>query len=85
MSDLTEQIKLFLNSEPPKGVAYVPGSLVEMLLATYAVEGRLDKDATELMKLCQIELDIAVAEKTGADKAFFAESADLVREVLKQN
>ena len=80
---LPERITEFIQRKPPPEINYVPGSLVEMVLATYAAEGKLDEEGTEMLHLCKIELDAAVARKTGAAKAYFAECAGLVEEVLQ--
>jgi hypothetical protein len=82
MEDLAARIKEFLNRRPPAEVNYVPDSLVEGLMATYATKGQLDIERKMLLGLCESELAKIVTQKTGPARDYFGDCLALVREIL---
>jgi hypothetical protein len=81
MTDLADRIKEFLNRQPPADVNYVPGSLVEGLMATYATEGRLDPEGDMLLGICEVELTKTVAAKSGPAADYFGECLAIVQAI----
>ena len=80
---LQNRAKAFLEKSVPEEVDYVPDSISELFIREYAAEGRvgLDPERYELLQICMEEADLAAAEKTGAAKDFFRESAELLRAI----
>ncbi|VTR99409.1 hypothetical protein [Tuwongella immobilis] len=85
MADLAGRIKAFLNRQPPAEVNYVPGSLVEGLMATYAIAGRLDAEGRLLLGICEAELAKLVASKTGPAADYFGECLAIVKAIQEES
>jgi len=84
MEDLLARIKAFLNRQPPTEVNYVPGSLVEGLMAIYAKKSQLDGESEMLLGICESELTETVAGKTGPAADYFGECLAIVRAIQAQ-
>ena len=85
MTNLAAQIKSFLNRQPPPEVNYVPGSLVEGLMAAYATKGRLDPEGEMLLGICEAELVRTVADKLGPAADYFGECLTIVRAIKAES
>jgi hypothetical protein len=75
-SDLQARAKTFLQKPIPDGINYVPGSIAETLIATYAERGSVPDDAetAELLALAGMEAQAA------ADRFSYPAAAEYFRE-----
>ena len=81
MATLQERAQAFLNRPIPAELAkkYVPGSLSELFIGSYADEGTLDAESAELIGICALESDAAAERyKTLEAKEYFSECASIL-------
>ncbi|MFC1735359.1 hypothetical protein ACFL1X_04530 [Candidatus Hydrogenedentota bacterium] len=76
----------FLDRPIPEGMAYVPGSISEGMIRVYAATGsaesiREDEEMMELLEICVVEGEAAAQTKSGKERAFFEESAAILRAI----
>ena len=83
--DLLTRVKAFLLRPMPEDLAYVPDSISERLLSTYAVNGRLslDPELAELVELCLLETLAAAEGGSDEHRAYFQESAEILQAILR--
>ena len=79
-AQLQARAKKFLERPIPEGMPYVPDSISERFIVTYATDGKLDVDPelAELLAICVSEAYNAAASKSGEEAAFFHESAQIL-------
>lgn len=87
MSPLQQRARAFLQRPVPDGMAYVPDSISERFIATYAEEGRvkLDGELAELLELCVMEAELAADSKSGDEAAFFRESHEVLKGIQEES
>ena len=86
---LQERAKAFLNRPIPEGMAYAPDSISERLIREYAAAGnagtiREDPELLELLAICVMEAEAVAEAKSGEEKAFFEESAAILRAIYAE-
>ena len=83
-AQLQDRAKRFTKLPVPKSPDYVPGSMAERFIATYASDGKLqpDDETRELLEMIVVEAEDMVSQKTGVDQAYFRESAEILRAML---
>jgi hypothetical protein len=64
-------------------MTYVPDSISERFIATYAREGKTDVDAEqeELLAICVLESHRAAELKSGEEAAYFRESTEILEAI----
>ena len=74
---LRTRAKAFVDRPIPEGMSYIPDSLSERFVATYAATGTVDLDPelAEILHLCVLEAFNASDGKIGEEAEFFRESA----------
>ena len=84
---LQERARAFLQRPIPKGMAYVPDSISERFIATYAADGKveLDSELAELLGICVTEARTAAGAKSGEEAEFYRESAEILGLILEQS
>lgn len=81
MATLQERSQAFLNRPIPAELAkkYVPGSLSELFIGTYAADGSLDAESAELIRIYASESDAAADRyETPEAKEYFGECASIL-------
>ena len=81
--ELQARTKAFLERPIPAEIRYVPDSLSERFLATYAASGAVDLDPefAEIFDLCVLEAFHASDSKAGAEAEHFRECALLLQAI----
>lgn len=82
MTDLQREAQAFLDRPVPQQINYVPDSIVERLIRSFALGQHFDDEALELLEICAYELDITAEQFTGDAKVYFTDCANLVRSIL---
>jgi hypothetical protein len=82
-AELQARAKAFLDRQIPAEIRYVPDSLSERFLATYAAKGKVDLDGelAEILEICVIEAFHAADSKAGAEAEYFRECALLLQAI----
>jgi len=83
-AQIQDRAKRFIKQPVPADIDYVPGSIAERLITTYASDGALQRDdeTREMTELTLMETDAMVSKETGAAQAYFHESAEILRAIL---
>lgn len=84
---LQDRAKAFLKRPIPKGVNYVPDSISERFIASYAENGKIDLDPelAELLEICVDEGERAAKKHSGEAREYFEESAAILRAILNES
>jgi hypothetical protein len=82
--DLQQRCRAFLGKPVPPGVRYVPDSLAERILTSYAQGLRPDPGLTELLFICAPESRAAAARHAGAARDYLLESASLLEAISQE-
>jgi hypothetical protein len=82
-ASLQARARKFLARPIPKGMAYVPDSLSERLIRSYAAGGEdeVDAELAELLDICIFEATDAAENKTGEEAAYFRECAEILQAI----
>lgn len=78
---MQQRAQAFLSRPIPQELAkkYVSGSMSELFIGNYAVNGSLDAEDAELIGICAFEADAAADRyKTPEAKAYFGECASIL-------
>ena len=80
---LRERVVAFLDRPVPPELNYAPGSIAELVLATYAETGTIeDAELHGLLEICVSEADGVVSPEDPPDvQAYLRESAELLRAI----
>lgn len=87
-AELQQRARAFLKREIPSGIDYVPHSLAENFIATYARRGRLadDDDTAELVGMAGMEASAMADDlKDPAAAEYFRETSNLLEAILSEN
>jgi hypothetical protein len=78
--ELQARAAAFLRRAIPDGIDFVPGSVAEMFIATYAKRGSLpdDPEADELLSLACVESQSMADQLTGQAAEYFQESSAIL-------
>jgi hypothetical protein len=86
-AELQTRARAFLARAIPAGIGYVPDSIAERFIRTYAIEGRLpeDPDTMELLGLAASE-SCAMADQLKDETAaeYFRESSRILESILAE-
>jgi hypothetical protein len=82
---LQRRAKAFLERPIPDGMPYVPGSISERVIATYATDGKVELagEMGELLQMCVMEAEFAADSKSGDEADYFRESAEILGAILE--
>ena len=86
-AELRARAKAFLERGIPKGLDYVPDSIAERLIATYAKKGELpeDDDVAELLELASMESSqMAETHDVPEVAEYFRESAAILEAMMAE-
>lgn len=86
-SALQDRAKAFLQRPVPDGIRYVPGSIAETLIATYAERGSVpdDSETAELLALAGMESQAAAERLTDPVAAeYFRETSAILEAILAE-
>jgi hypothetical protein len=83
-AELQARAKAFLQRTIPAGIDYVPNSIAEELIATYARRGQLPGDAetAELLGLAGMESSALAGQLTDPEAAGYFRESSLILEMM---
>jgi hypothetical protein len=80
---LRTRAKNFLTQPIPKEIRYVPGSIAELVIETYAAGGKFDEELLELGELCTMTIDEVVeSHVTPEAQDYFRECKSILEAIL---